>query len=624
MAAERGEASSGSHAAVQAHTDELREVVVGSALFGAAGWEDAVLADILAGLTTAVVRGGEIVVREGEASDDLLLVVSGRLRVVRASVAGEPATVAEIGRGETVGETGLITHEPRTATVYAVRDSILARLTRERFELLCARHPQVMIERLAGGMLRRLLQEARGEQWHREGFSGAIALVAAGRPPAWRWLADELLQQLAGQGPAVAVTQTSCDRLLERDGACAGQPSAEEEAKLARWLGTLERQHRFLLYEADGGGGWDRRCVRQADHTVLVSAAEAGPQPGLLAALSSAEAVRPTLSVVLLHQGGGVRAGAAAPWQGVVPVDRIHHVRVGDGGDVARLARLLTGTGTALVIGGGGARAFAAVGIARALAEAGIAVDTVAGVSAGAIVAALIAAGLSPQELISRCRGVSRRVDYTIPVHALTRGRNWSAALADLFGDTAIDDLLLPYFCTAVNLSRAELIVHDSGPLLHAVRASTAIPGILPPVWHDGDLLVDGGLMNNLPIAMAHARAGVGRVMAVDVTRPRVDDPREPFGYHVSGWRALGGRITRRHYAGLPTVIDLLMRSMLVSDAETRRGNRRLAAMIFEPSLNDYALMDWRQVAAIAELGYRHAVAQLAGEATGPPQEQAA
>jgi len=222
------------------------------------------------------------------------------------------------------------------------------------------------------------------------------------------------------------------------------------------------------------------------------------------------------------------------------------------------------------------------------------------------VVAARLAVGLSYGELGERCVGAARRVDYTVPVYALTTGRNWSATLRTLFGDTCIEDLPLPYFCTSVNLSAAELVVHERGSLLHAVRASTAIPGILPPVWHDGDLLVDGGLMNNLPVDLARERPGVARVLAVDVAPPRQQKPREPFGYHVSGWRALAARIARRR-AALPTATGLLMQSMLVSDAKIRRANSRLADWLFQPPLRGYALMDWNEFAAIAEAGYRYA-----------------
>ena len=132
---------SGAYATVEARAEELRDVLVTSALFGDAAWEDDVLDDIVAELTMVVVRGGEVIVGEGEPSDDLLLVVSGRLRVVRAAADGKETVLTHIGRGETVGELGLITRDRRSATVYAIRDSVLARLTRDGYDRLCRRHP---------------------------------------------------------------------------------------------------------------------------------------------------------------------------------------------------------------------------------------------------------------------------------------------------------------------------------------------------------------------------------------------------------------------------------------------------------------------------------------------------
>jgi len=597
---------SGAYATVEARAEELRDVLVTSALFGDAAWEDDVLDDIVAELTMVVVRGGEVIVGEGEPSDDLLLVVSGRLRVVHAAADGKETVLTHIGRGETVGELGLITRDRRSATVYAIRDSVLARLTRDGYDRLCRRHPHAMMERFAGGALRRLLQEARGESDRNPGFRGAIALFAGEPSVPLEPFAHELVQQLERRGATLPVTPDTCDQALGRVGASAGPLLAEDEAKLSRWLGAREQEHRFLVYRAgETGSEWGTRCLRQADDVVVL--ASAGTSPAACEYDPAGDdLVRRRTSLVLLHKRGVYRQTAAAAWAATIGADDIYHVREGATDDVARLARLLAGDGTAFVVGGGGARAFAAAGVARAVVEAGTPLDSVCGVSAGAVVAGLLAMGLSYDELLDRCAGASRRVDYTVPVYALTTGRNWSATLETLFGDTCIEDLPVPYFCSSVNLSAAELVVHDRGSLLHAVRASTAIPGILPPVWHEGDLLVDGGLMNNLPVDLARGRSGVARVLGVDVTPPRQEEPREPFGYHVSGWRALAARIARRQ-TPLPTARNLLMQSMLVSDARVRRANGRLADWIFQPALDGYSLMDWSDFAPISEAGYRYA-----------------
>jgi predicted acylesterase/phospholipase RssA len=414
--------------------------------------------------------------------------------------------------------------------------------------------------------------------------------------------AGELARRLARHGAALAVTAAACDRVLGRAGVSSGPLRAEDEATLARWLAAREREHRFLLYEADlRASAWAARCVRQSDHVVVLARAGGGVRP-----LLGDAAARRRTSLVLLHERGAIESGAAAAW-----ADDVYHVRDGIGDDVARLARLLSGAATALVVGGGGARAFAAAGVARAVVEAGTPIDVVSGVSAGAVVAALVAMGVGYDELIARCSAAARRIDYTLPVYALTTGRNWSASLEELFGEARIEDLLLPYSCTSVNLTAAELVVHDRGPLLHAVRASTAIPGILPPVWDDGDLLVDGGLMDNLPIDLVHARPGVGRVLAVDVTPAAARRPRRPFGYSVSGWRGLGARLARRPGPGLPLLTSLLMQSMLVSDARVRHANRALADWVFHPPLHGHSLMEWDHIAAIADAGYRFAADAL-------------
>ena len=518
---------------------------------------------------------------------------------------GKETVLTHIGRGETVGELGLITRDRRSATVYAIRDSVLARLTRDGYDRLCRRHPHAMMERFAGGALRRLLQEARGESDRSPGFRGAIALFAAEPSVPLEPFAHELVQQLERRGDTFPVTPDTCDQALGRVGAGPGhyRPRTRQSSR-AGW--AREQEHRFLLYRAgETGSEWGTRCLRQADDVVVL--ASAGTSPAACEYDPAGDdLVRRRTSLVLLHKRGVYRHTATAAWAAKIGADDVYHVREGATDDVARLARLLAGDGTALVVGGGGARAFAAAGVARAVVEAGTPLDSVCGVSAGAVVAGLLAMGLSYDELLDRCAGASRRVDYTVPVYALTTGRNWSATLETLFGDTYIEDLPVPYFCSSVNLSAAELVVHDRGSLLHAVRASTAIPGILPPVWHEGDLLVDGGLMNNLPVDLARGRSGVARVLGVDVTPPRQEEPREPFGYHVSGWRALAARIARRQ-TPLPTARNLLMQSMLVSDARVRRANGRLADWIFQPALSGYSLMDWSDFAAISEAGYRYA-----------------
>ena len=306
--------ASGGYAPVAARADELREVLVTSRLFGDAAWEEEVLADVVSELAEVVVRSGEVIVREGAPSDELFLVVGGRLRVVRASADGDELVAAEIGRGETVGELGLITGDRRSATVYAIRDSILARLTRESYDLLCRRHPLAMIQRFAGGELRRLAQEARGERRRSRGFRGAIALFAADGVPLESF-ANGLARRLGRHGATLAVTAAACDRVLDRAGGSAETLSPEGEAKLARWLAAQEQEHRFLLYQADlRPSEWAARCLRQSDHVVVLARGGVAPPLDDSAAVLCDDVARRRTSVVLLHERGVIESGAATAW----------------------------------------------------------------------------------------------------------------------------------------------------------------------------------------------------------------------------------------------------------------------------------------------------------------------
>jgi NTE family protein len=172
-----------------------------------------------------------------------------------------------------------------------------------------------------------------------------------------------------------------------------------------------------------------------------------------------------------------------------------------------------------LVLGGGGARGSAHVGALRALEERGHRVVALAGCSMGAMVGACYAAGMSPRRMIELAASVRRR-DFLRPgEHGGLLG---SEAIGEFLAEQLPDDfedLRIPLQVTTVDLQQGELVILNSGPLVPALLASSAIPGLLSPVLVDGRVMGDGGLLNNLPVDVIRTMT-TQPVVAVDVAAP--------------------------------------------------------------------------------------------------------
>jgi predicted acylesterase/phospholipase RssA len=178
-----------------------------------------------------------------------------------------------------------------------------------------------------------------------------------------------------------------------------------------------------------------------------------------------------------------------------------------------------------------------------------------------------------------------------------------------LYGERGIEDLPLRYFCMSTNLSRAESLVLDRGPLWRAVRTSASVPGLLPPIADNGDLFVDGGLLNNLP-ADVMRQHGAGVVVGVNVT-PGVDLRTSEEGQaSISGWSALWRRLVSRR-PPFPSVVDIISRTALVGCIRDAAQMRAECDLYIAPPVEGYAMNDFREIDRLAAAGYEAACLAL-------------
>ncbi len=545
------------------------------------------LTEIAAELEWQSLPGGATLFEVGEAPDALYIVLAGCLGVY-AGGRERPTLLARIPAGETVGEMGLLSGHVRSATVRALRDTDLARMPRPAFDRLVLSHPAAML-RVAQLVVQRLETASR----RRSGTAPrTFTLLPQGSEVDIDGFASGLVAALARHGSAELVR------------------SERGAAHTSQWFHRIESSNDFVVYVAEPTPTtWSKLCVRQADTLLLLAnaTAPAGPWP-VLGTVPAARGVDARAELVLLHPGY-LQDGAGTRWCATLPGVPHHHVRGPQ--DVARVARLLTGRGIGLVLSGGGARGFAHIGVVRALREAGVPIDFVGGTSMGAIMGAGVAAGWTVSEMVERFRrsfvDTNPLNDYTLPVVSLVAGRKVSRLLRLAFGEVAIEDLPLPFYAVSANLTTGRGAVHRRGELWRWLRASVAIPGVLPPVFQGGEVYVDGGAINNLPVdVMRELNRGI--VIGVDVgsdtafTADIQESDLPPL------WRLLGWF---RHNRRQPTILQILWRAGMINSAAATAAGREQTDLLLQPPLADVDLLGWHSFELAIEAGYRHTRARL-------------
>ena len=568
------------------------------------------LLEIAAVMQPLNLPGGARLFDQGELGDALYIVAHGRLRVTVPAERGRRRVIAELGRGESVGEMSLLTGERRSARVEAIRDSVLLSLSRTAFSQVVERHPRVMMQ-LARQLVERLKDSLAGAPSRHSLSTVCVVPVVPGVSVTGFCL--RLAQALADQGPTLHLTRAVAYARLSVEAASAeGIP---DETRLIAWLNEQEERYVYVLYEQDDGDpAWSRLCERQADRILLLASAEdPPPSKDQLSALSGISSST-RRELVLTNKSGPVE-GRMQQWLALLPtIGGWHHVSAGSSRDISRLARLIVGQGIGLMLGGGGARTFAHIGVLRAMAEAGIAIDVIGGVSGGAVIGAQLASGLTPQEIKQRAHGefIGRGslLDFTVPVVSLIRGQRFRNMLIRYFGERSIEDLPTRFFCHSANLSQAAMRIHDRGPIWRSVGASMSIPGIGPPMCEQGDLLIDGSVLTNLPVDVMREICQ-GHVVAVDVSADRELSVDRSWAEFPSPGRLLVQRPWRQRGIRVPTILEILFRGAMVSSIAGERNVKEKVEFYLRPPLAGVGLFDFKALDRVEESAYRYAIVAL-------------
>jgi predicted acylesterase/phospholipase RssA/CRP-like cAMP-binding protein len=589
---------------------ELIELLVAEPVFSQLAAD--ALSDLADAFEVFEVQGGGYLLRAGDRLDALYGVLSGGLRMIRRNGAGGAQVIGEVYRGQMLGVMSMFIEQPMPLDLLVLRDSTLLRLSGAKFLAVTRKHPsllnaflRVMSER-ALDLIEAVASTSRTSR--RKGNFALIPISGEAREALSRTV--EIMRIKDG---ATHVTAAMVDDSFGRG------TSGGDDPRTAEWLSKLERGQNALLYECDLQiPAWTARCVRQSDRLIIFAA------PGderrideLVTAIERARngGLERRIDVVLVHPPTTILPATTRPWLHLPDVDRVFHVRAGERRDYARVARHVMGRPIGVVLSGGGARGIAHLGVLAAILETGIPIDCIAGTSMGAIFAAGFAQGWSIAHMREAVHDIFTPplalYDFTIPISSLLAGNKLDRVMRKLYGEANIEDLWVPFFCVSTDLSRAKLVVHDRGSLWKSVRASCSIPGMFPAMPFDDRMLVDGGLMDNLPIDL-FSECYSGSIIAVDVF-PYGDPTFEhPSGPIASLLRRFREWLKREQVA--PPLFDILVRSTLVgSKFRQETVMPRLKNVLhLEPPVASFGILRWRAHRALYEAGYQYARAELA------------
>ncbi len=552
-------------------------------------------------------RRGEWLFREGEPADAVFLVRVGQLEVVRGGVETEAADTYEaintLTRGAVLGELALLSSSTRSASVRALRDTALLRIDKPDFDALLNAEPELALSLTR--VLSSQLQASRAIPVARRARPVTIALRAAGPGAPLLDIADELSRSLCAWGK-VAVLHPRPD---DESSVAVGSP-ADAAARYGPLVESCELEHDQVIMVCGASAvptDWDEFCISHADRVLVVVSGpvDADANDGSGGDDAWATGLR---GADLVGFGITEGAGELQRWTELLHPASIHVLRTGPRmrGDVQRMSRCLAGRALGVVLSGGGARAFAHLGALEVLTGAGMPVDRVAGVSMGAFIGAQLAMGRDVAEIDACCyeEWVRRNPinDYTIPRAGLIRGHKARAMLERVFGEARTEELPRSFYCASVNLRRSRLVINREGPLVESVGASMSLPLIAPPVRVDDALLIDGSLLDNLPLEPM-AASGEGPVLAMDI-KGGSDRPAPSAG-------AARGPATRR----LPSLPETLARIALLSSANTDEAAQRYADMTISTRVSGVGLLEFHQIDEARETGRRAATEALAGGA---------
>jgi NTE family protein len=554
---------------------------------------------LISRLAWVQLNSGEHLFSQGEDGDALFVLVQGRMKVLRHNN-GHALPLREIVPGEVIGELALISEQPRSADVIAVRDSGLLVMSRSDFKSLYSTYPdlawkmsQTMAYRLTVPESRRNLRRIKN-----------LALVTLSGGNEIDKLIDELLIHSLSEKVIVLSDDVSKEQYYHID------HSNMSRSELLALTDKMEGDYDLVIYRCNSEDSkWNAYSLRQADEVVLVAQSDQGMQVPILDRFFDNKGVLTLMSMVILHPTESLEPAAVRRLLAGYHCDYHFHIRDWDRDDIARLWRHLFDRSIGLVLAGGGARALAHVGVWKAITELGIPIDRIGSSGSGSAFGGVLALGCDLETTLKICRDLAAngpsKNRSSIPGMGLFKGNSVGKTLKKYFGDRWIEDCPIPFYCISTNLTSGMPTKHVTGDMYKAIAASTALPGLVPPVRIGEDYHVDGLITDNFPIENM-IEWGAKKIIGVNFDRS--------FSAYVSeGGSPTSQPVLEGLFGGRKKNELTLLETMIFSVTAGKQNAKddALIDALIKPEVGRYGVLEWSAYDDLVQAGYSAAMLGL-------------
>ena len=489
------------------------------------GLSESEVQSIVNATTEKMFSSGDVLCHQGENGQSMYFILNGRVQIsVKKPNESQPVVLNTLGPGQHFGEMSMLNRSPRTATATAIMETEVARLDHDHFQQLVSSIPgfTANLSRTLGVWLRGQLSGEKASRAIRiagivrrgkkhAGLATAVAkAIARVQPSVAAWSANPEYWNtvsIAAHPLEAGSALEDLDSLVEEN----GHTILDFEAETATARQLLQCERVFWVVDRDQNDQNELEKIRFC----LSDVPELSKRLQIIEVHEKTEKIPVPLNdtLSLTHPAIRIqRKGVNGPWYGY----RVH--------DIARLQHLLQGVTLGLVLGGGGARGLAHIGVIEVLEQKGIYFDTIVGTSAGSIVGCAYAAAMTPTEILQLIN-----MEMTPPtwLRILPSGNRLSL-LADFrlgkverklrkyLYDYTLQQLLVPMCTVSVDLLHGNQIVSNTGDVVSSIRASANHPAFGAPIMKDGHALVDGGILNNVPATVLRNQ-GADFILTIDV-----------------------------------------------------------------------------------------------------------